>query len=52
MAEKFKNLKKKKTLCNCICCKFCNEYWREYKPENKNSYTNEKLIKHKKKYFL
>ena len=43
MVEKFKNLNKKKT--------FCNEYWREYKPVNKNSYTNEKLIKYKKKYF-
>ena len=51
MEEKFKNLKKKKTLCNCICCKFCNEYWREYKPLNKNSYTNEKVIKYKKKYY-
>ena len=49
MAEKFKIQKKKKFNCNCICCKFCNEFWTEYKPTSYN--TNNKQIKYRKKYY-
>ena len=50
MAEdKFKKNLKKKNNCNCICCKFCNENWTEFKPSNEK-FQNKK-IKFRKKYY-
>ena len=53
MAEKIKNQKKRKIKCNCLCCKYCNDYWTEYKPNPESieqSKPNNK-IKYRKKYF-
>ena len=52
--EKFKKTKIKKSYCNCLCCKYCNEYWTEYKPiknEKNFSFSNKSQIKYRKKYY-
>ena len=54
MAEKNKIQKYKKTNCNCICCKFCNDNWTEYKPRKQTIEEQFQIdkIKHKKKLLL
>ena len=49
MAEKNKIQKNKKSNCNCICCKYCNEFWTEYRPTN--NIANNSQIKYRKKYY-
>ena len=53
MAEKNIIQKKSKTRCNCLCCKYCNDYWTEYKPNETTSNLNSKnnTIKYRKKYY-
>ena len=49
--EEKKNSKKKKN--KMLCCKYCNDYWAEYKPNPESieqSKPNNK-IKYRKKYF-
>ena len=52
MVEKNKIQKKSKTRCNCLCCKYCNDYWTEYKPNETTSNLNSQnnTIKYRKKF--
>ena len=45
-----KSRNKKK--CNCLCCKYCNEYWRHYKKNvNQGNIPPKKSIRFKKEFF-
>ena len=47
----YKYNKGKRTLCNCLCCKKCNIYWRPLKRDNINNINNpQKSIKFKKEF--
>ena len=37
--------------CNCLCCKYCNDFWRPYKPKLTNINTTAKRIKFKKSFY-
>ena len=43
--------KKNKQECNCLCCKFCNDYWKPYKPKSKQENIEPKKIKFKKEFY-
>ena len=47
----YKSKKSKKTLCNCLCCKKCNIFWKPLKRINKNQINfQQKSIKFKKEF--
>ena len=37
--------------CNCLCCKYCNDFWRPYKPNPTSLNTTVKRIKFKKSFY-
>ena len=37
--------------CNCPCCKYCNDFWRPYKPNLTSLNTKVKRIKFKKNFY-
>ena len=48
------SIKRNKYYCNCICCKFCNENWTEYRQQTNSLNINEdtqKKIRFRKKYY-
>lgn len=38
--------------CNCLCCKYCNDYWRPYKKSKEHESIQSKTNKIQEKLFL